>query len=193
MGADPVSISVIAAAAAVQMYGQYRANSAQAQAERANAASYAAQNAQAKMASRRESDIYVTESQMAIGETVTSLNKAGIDLSGSALMKVANMKAQAGREYNAILIGAQLNSNIINMREAQARRTANMLASGTYNGIESLGTILNAGAQIATLKSRPPHGGPYGDGGGNYGTPAEDYDYTPTRFSTSWPGREVGK
>jgi len=136
--------AVAAVGVAVAIYGQRQANSAAAKAERANAAAYDAQRKMNLMSARREADIFSTESRLAIGDVVNSIDLAGIDLEDSSLLKVANMKAQAGREYNAIRAGAQINSSILAMRAAQANRTAAMLGSDLYNGIQSAGTILNA-------------------------------------------------
>lgn len=140
-----VETALFVAAAAIQIYGQRQANEAQANAERLNAAQYAKQQEMAAMASRREADIYSSESQAVIGESVSFFDRAGIDIAGSALMTIANMKEQAGREYRAILIGAQQQSSLIGMKQQQAARNADMLSSGSYNNIQSLGTLLNVG------------------------------------------------
>jgi hypothetical protein len=177
MGMDPMSWAAIGAAA-ISIYGSVTANKAQAEAERKNAAVFNAQQEQNRLAWRREADIYTSESQGAIGETVSLLDKAGVDMTGSALMKVANMKEQAGREYQAIITGAQINSQIIGMRAAQAQQNASLLASDSYNGIQSLGTALNAAANVMSVQSKSTN-----HTGREEFTVASD---NPRSYSSSW-------
>lgn len=175
---------LLAASAGIQIYGQRKANKAQARAEEYNRLAYEAQRRQAAMASRREADIYASESQATIGATVSFMSRAGVDMTGSALMHVANMKEQAGREYRAIQIGAQFNSSLLASRAAQARRNAEILSSSSFNNLQSLGTLLNAGAQGLSMSAKTPgktSDPDIGDWASN----------TPTHSSSSWPGREV--
>jgi hypothetical protein len=144
---------IIAASAGIGIYGQREANKAQAKAENENAESYKQQQLMSIIATRREADIFQRESQMTIGTATNMFARAGIDISGSALMQLAGMKELANREYKAIQISGQINSNILAMRKAQAERVAGILTSSRYNNIQSLGTLLNMGATVASLSS----------------------------------------
>jgi hypothetical protein len=150
MGADPVTIGLFVAAAGVQMYGNHMANSAQAKAERANAAAYAEQKRMSEMASRREADIQMSEGISFVGEQVSAFTKAGINIDGSALMQIARTEMQIQQEQSAILLGSQFKSRMFDAQAKQSLDTAATLRSSQYNMIQNAGIALNAGSQIAS-------------------------------------------
>ena len=139
-------------AAGVAIYGQVRNSKAKAKADRANAAYYREQAKLQQMASRREADIFERESDMFMGTKVSIFAKAGIDLSGTSLMKFAQDKAAVTREAVAIKAGAQTRLQLTQMRaqsaDAAARDTEGAL------GAQVLGTGLQAYANYQTFQQK---------------------------------------
>lgn len=151
MGADPLTLGIVAGGAAVQWYGQKEANKAEARAQRANALEFQAQKKLSEMAARREADIFLDESAAFIGEQVSSLAKSGVQMGASELMVIADSESKASREYAAIQAGAAGRASIFDMQTQQANTAAARLRSSSYNNVQTLGTVLNAGGNYLML------------------------------------------
>lgn len=93
----------LVALAAMQIYGQYSANQAQAEAEEKNQKFFDAQAELARAAGIREENIFLRENAYQRGLQTTSFAGANIDVSsGSALYAQAAAGANALDELNAI-------------------------------------------------------------------------------------------
>lgn len=150
---DPFSAALVIGVGA-QLFGQHQANRAQRRAEEQNAAYYREQKALAELAMRREADIFKADAEVFAGEQVTLLAKAGVDLSGSALMQFANTKMDMSREYVAILKDGAARTRLAELRAQNAQDTADLLGSSSYNTVQTLGTILNASQSYFAYSGR---------------------------------------
>lgn len=144
----------LAAAAAVKIYGQYEANKAQAKAERANAKYYGEQAKLAKQAALRTKAIFDRESDAFVGTQVNMFAKAGVDLSGSALLIISQTKANQQAESNAILIDGNATERLARMRMQSSYATAKTLNSQGYNLLQAGGTVLDAYAMSKGYEER---------------------------------------
>lgn len=126
---------------AIAAYGAYSSSQAQAKAARDNAEAMRQQAQFNAFVSRREADIFRTESTIALGSQLSAIARSGVDLSGSALMSFVSSKAAAERQANAIAIGAAQRQS---MAEAEARSSEKLARNISQAGnIQTLGAILN--------------------------------------------------
>lgn len=146
-------VAALAVGAGLQIYGNIRGNKAAKKAAESNAAMLAEQKRLQEMASRREADIFLTESEAVIGSQVAGLAKAGVDFSGSALAGLISSKGMQHREHAAILAGAEASSKIANMRQRQAMDQADYYGSTGLMLTQTAGTLLNAGVSYMSVKA----------------------------------------
>src|SRR5690606_2906123 len=162
MGADPVTVGLTLGGAAFSFYGQRQAAKAQERAERANAAYHAEQARHAEAQKRRSADIYLRQSTEFLGEQKSLIAKSGVDFTGSVLSKVISSTYAAEKEYLAILREGDMNVKLASMRADAARRNADFLGSSEYSTILTLGTLLNAGGDLAIAGARNKPASPAG-------------------------------
>lgn len=153
--------AIFAIGAALGIYGQLRANQEEAKANDLNALAYQKQKELSALASARELDIFESESAAFLGDQISSFAKAGVDLSGSALMQIAGTKAAITREHAAITMGAERQASIFDIQARQAKAQAKYLRSPEVFLTQSAGSLLNAYASYQAM------GGGTGSGGGS--------------------------
>ena len=146
---------VIGASAAMSIYGQYKANQAQADAEEQNAAFLREQAKFFQRAGDREERIHEQQSKHLFGEQVGAYARGGVDIgSGSALAVLAGSKANAMEEAGAIRSETELRTRLALLRAQQADETAAQLRDPMNNFLQGAGTALGASGNIAALSSR---------------------------------------
>lgn len=150
-----MATGVLVAGAALQTYGQLEANKAQAAAERQNAKFFQMQKEQAERATRRALDIFEDESAAFVGDQISSFVKAGVDISGSALLQIAGTKAAVGREMAAIAQEGKTMATLAGMRADQADSMADRLSSASLRNITLATGVFNAGASYLRTKQTP--------------------------------------
>jgi hypothetical protein len=136
-----VETAIIVGGAAVSAYGASQESKAQERAARANAASYAEQRRMQQVATRKELDNFERESDQFLGETISLFSRAGVDFSGSALMKFVENQVNVESDKAAIKLTGQNNSRLFELRERQALQEARDIRSA--RGVQTLGSILN--------------------------------------------------
>jgi len=134
------------------MYGQWRANQDQADAEAANAAFLREQAAFFAEAGRREELLQDRESKRLFGNQVSAYAAAGVDIgSGSALAVLAESRANAVEETAAIQKETDLRVRLALLRAQQADSTAKNLRSFKNNALQLGGTALGGAANIISM------------------------------------------
>jgi len=152
----------VGAAFAVQAYGIIKGNKDKAKAAKANAAYYELQRQHALREKRRAMDVFKTQSTQFIGQKITSIAKAGVSLSGSALMDLAMDKAAIGREADAIATQADVNARLAGMKASAANKQASSLTNPFNMALQIGGQALNSYAMYKSLNAGSGSGG---DGG----------------------------
>ncbi len=135
---------MMVAGAGMQIVGNFQANAAEAEAERANAAFYREQALLSMKAAEREERLFERESQQFFGSQVNAFAKGGVDMSGSALLKLAGTKQEMANESFNILETGKRNMNLALLRSSQAESNARRLRSVEYNLIQAAGPALSA-------------------------------------------------
>lgn len=111
------------------------------------------QKKQAEAATRRAVDIFEDESEAFIGDQVSSFAKAGVDLSGSALLKVAGTKAAVGRELQAIKKEGETTATLARMRADNSRAEADRLSSDGLAALTIAGGIFQGAAGVTAFNT----------------------------------------
>lgn len=148
------AVVLMGAGMALQMYGQYQANKAQADAEAKNAEFFRMEGKHAEAAARREESIYRQESEEAIGMQTTTFAKAGVDISGSPLMVLAQARSTQMDEISAIKNEGALRARLAYARGEQAQSEADVLRSAKYNLLQMGGTFLTGSGRILSSRSK---------------------------------------
>lgn len=142
----PASMAFMGAGLALNAYGNYMADLAQADAEAQNAGFYREQAAFAREAGDRQQLIFDRESKVLFGEQLSGFAKAGIDTSESS-----NFMAQQiffrSQESFAIERETDMNVRLASLRADQADKTAKDLRRAAP--LRAAGTILGGAGQIA--------------------------------------------
>lgn len=145
-------LALVAAGAAMQMYGQYQANMAQAENERQNAEMYRKQAQMVLEAQWRQESISRTNYAQAVGAQYSAYAKGGVDISGSASSTIAGTIAQGINEISAIRKKGALDYELARMRGVQSDTTAGTLSSSGYNLTQAAATTLSAAAMYQSYK-----------------------------------------
>lgn len=120
--------------------GQIEANKSEAAAHRINAAFMREQSKQALRKSKLEQNAFDIESRQFLGSKISAFAKSGVTMSGSALLKIAESKANISNEFNQIVANGKANAEAYLFKakqmEDEASRVSNMsllqvLATGT--------------------------------------------------------------
>lgn len=138
-------LALIAAGTALQVYGNYRANMDQADAEAKNANFYREQAHNFELATQRELKIHQRESNMLFGRQVGAYASAGVKLSsGSALDVLMYSRKSAIEEDYAIQREGDSRVRLAMLRAEQADQTAASLRDPMNNAMQAAGPILSA-------------------------------------------------
>lgn len=138
-------MALMATGAALQIWGQYSANQAQAEQERQNAAFYDEQAKFAQESALRQSALASQEYEFRKGAQFSAYAKGGVDISGSAAVVLADTLANKVNELNAIKRKGEMEVKLARMRGAQSSDQADMLSSPGYNLLQTSGTLLTLG------------------------------------------------
>lgn len=151
-----MSWPLFAAGVALQVAGQWAANEAQAEAEKANANFYRAQADFAAAAGKREAKLFAKEAAYAKGQQVGTYAFSGVELtSGSALAVMADQSAGALDQLNAIEYKTRMDYLLASSRAQQSNQTASDLTSFTTRFGGAAGTVLTGAASyMNTLQNR---------------------------------------
>ncbi len=174
-----VPVALMAAGTALQIFGQYQANMAQAKQELANAAFYKAQAEFAKESEFRQADIAAKEYEFRKGAQISAYAKGGVDISGSAAGVVSQTLADKVSELTAIKRKGAIEYRLAMSRSKASTSMANTLQSFEYNFLQAGGTALTAAAKASDSW---PKGNTSGGGGGGGNS------YTASAHSTSSGG-----
>jgi hypothetical protein len=147
-----------AAAAAVggsliQLEGQRKADKAEAQAHRENANFQIEQANLIKKASEKEADVFKARGEEFIGEQRSAFAKAGVEMSGSALLQVAQSQRKIKDELGSIREEGLRNANVALNSAAESNRRANALSDPSMQQLQTAGTLLTGfGGAASALK-----------------------------------------
>ena len=141
--------TVAAVGTGVSIYGQVKANSAQAEAERSNAAFYQEQAEFAREAGDRTLKIFEDQAAEFFGKQKTSFAKAGVDISGSPLLALADTQRRAYEEGTALKEDTRMKVREAYLKAGASSDTADRLSSFTTNGLPAIGQVLTTGSQFA--------------------------------------------
>jgi len=159
MGAPAIAVGAMVGFAGTMMESQAQASAdmAAANAERRNAA-FAMEAAEfERQSSLREQEIFKREAALNFGEQVSGFAKAGVDLSGSPLLVLADSKRVAGTELSAIkregefrirraiLQGRESSVNARNLQNSSKGRQIGGLLTGFGGFASSASRIRNTG------------------------------------------------
>ena len=144
---DPFTAAVLIISGGVQIFGKLKANEAEADAQRQNAAFFREQQKLSQAATRREVDIFERESDAFFGSQVSAYAKAGVDLSGSILQSLTQSKQSIKSERSAIIEQGKLKANLAGMRADQALAEAKRAEDSSF--FDVISTIAQTGTAIA--------------------------------------------
>jgi len=148
-----VPIALMAAGTALQLFGNLRANYAQAEAEAQNAAYYEDQANFVKEAMFREGEIAAVNYEARKGAQISAVFRGGADLSGSAAGIVAETIAQKSEELTAIRSKGELDFKLAKLRQRTSENAARELKDPLNNllqGATILTKNLSANAEIGS-------------------------------------------
>lgn len=143
----------------LNIYGQQQENKANRKAARQNAEFYRLQKLQIEKATARKKQIFKKESEMFLGDQLSSYVRAGVDISGSALLNLAQTKREQGQELFAIEQEGQLNSQLAGIRASQSDAQAKYLGSDSLKFLQIGGGLLGAGARHMSMRNPSPSQG----------------------------------
>lgn len=142
-----VPFALMATGTALQVFGQYRANLDQAQAELENEQFYEWQANFAKQAQFRQADLASAQYEFRKGAQLSAYAKGGVDISGSAAGVVAETAAAKIAELNAIKRKGDLEYGLAIARARQSAGRAEQLQSFSYNALQAGTTVLGSAAR----------------------------------------------
>lgn len=143
---------------AANIYGSIKANQAQASAEEANAAFYLEQADYAKKAGERELSIYRDQASEFIGAQKSSFGRAGVELSGSPLLALADTQFRQLKEEKAIQLDTAAKVREATLKSGMAQGNADRLGSFSANFLPAVGQAAVAGASLYGMTRTPGRG-----------------------------------
>lgn len=146
-------MALMAAGTALQMYGTFQANIAQARAERQNRDFYNQQAEFAQEATFREAELSRRNYARARGLQLSAFAKGGVDISGSAASVIAGTFAKEIEEQTAIKRKGDLDYRLARLRGAQSAEKADTLESFGYNFLQGGGSLLTNYASYAKAEA----------------------------------------
>ena len=145
MGA--AAIPLLAAGTVIQAVGQVEAGKAERAAAEANASLSDAEAVEHLRQSKREADIFEKNQAVVFGDQVSSFAKAGVDLSGSALLVLANTKLDIKQEAGEIRRRGERESALIRAGADVERSNAKRFERAGQAG--AIGSLLTGAGGIA--------------------------------------------
>ena len=148
-----VPFVLMAAGTALQVYGNYQANMAQAKAELLNAEFYKQQADFVKQAEFRQSAITAAEYEYKRGAQVSAYAKGNVAIGGSVSGVLAESLARKVDELTAIKQKGDLEYTLASARAKQSAEMADRLQSFGYNLTQAGTTTLTNAATYAAKTS----------------------------------------
>jgi hypothetical protein len=133
---------LMAAGTALQVFGQYQANQAQAKAELQNAAFYKDQADFAFASGIRQAELARRSYTFDRGAKTGAYARGGVDLSGSAAITISESVSQMYGELSAIKNKQEIETKLALMRSRNASDAAATLQDPLYNLTQAGGTAL---------------------------------------------------
>lgn len=149
-----VPMALFAVATGLQVFGQWQANLAQAQAERDNAAWLMEQAQFAQEAGEREALILQNEGKQLLGEQAGTFLANGVELTGSALDVLDTTRNQIGLELDAIKRNTQMQVREATLKAASANFTSAQLSSPMNNLLQASGTVASNAGTMLSMQAR---------------------------------------
>jgi hypothetical protein len=150
MGVE-TAILLAAAGGGIKAFGQVQANMQEAQAEKQNAAFYKEQADLSLKISKKDQQIFEKESDQFFGSQVSAFAKAGVDISGSALLKLVDTKLQTSNESAQIVSNGKRQAQSYLFASNQASSRAKRLGSLEHNLLQVAGTGLSTAGNIINM------------------------------------------
>jgi hypothetical protein len=125
------------------IFGGMQANDAEASAEMQNALAYEQQAELSLHIAEHDQHIFDLESEQFLGSQISAFAKSGVDMSGSALIKLASTKQQISNESNQIIESGKRKAASFQFQADQARQRA--------DAIKSTSLLQTAGSVFSTL------------------------------------------
>jgi len=124
-----------------------RRNAAQRKALKGTAALRDKQAKEVVRQTRRESNIFKRKGEVVMGDQVSKFAKAGVDLSGSALLVLSNTRRELETERRELERKGLAEADLLRQGASSLRTQAKRVKrAGT---MEAFGTVLGTGGQIA--------------------------------------------
>lgn len=142
---------VVAAVAGVGLavYGQVKANQAQADAANQNAAYYNEQANFSQQVEKREEDVFYNRSNRTIAQQQSAYTGAGVAASGSALAVAEDQYLRQAKEASAIKMMGGQKTLMATTQAGVAGQLGATYGSTGYNAVGVGGTVLSGIGQIA--------------------------------------------
>lgn len=151
MGA--VGVGAIIAGTAIDAYGRYKANQAQADADEQNAAFYREQADFAQKAGDREINVYEDEANQFEGSQKSSYARGGVELSGSPLLAFGDTKFREMQQVDAIKQKTAQSVLEASLRGTSAQNSADSLNSFAGQALPLAGTLLTGLSNAAVVSA----------------------------------------
>ena len=104
----------------IQAHGKRKASKAQAAAEKKNQAFLRLQADATEKTARREAELFERQGEELIGQQTSLFAKAGVDMSGSALLKISETQKRLKSEVRAILSSGRRSSEFAALKSDAA-------------------------------------------------------------------------
>lgn len=156
-------VGLLAYGAIVQEEGRKKSLRDQAAVEDANALFFAEQQEFVEISGRREIGIFDDQAESFIGDKISMIAQAGVDLSGNLLSVLANESQKIASEHNAILLQNEFKSRLAEQRVINAQETARRLRESADDNSSFFGSLLGIGGQVTLAQASSSGGRP--DGG----------------------------
>jgi hypothetical protein len=145
---DPLTIGLLVGGTALQIAGRRKARRAEQQAHEQNAAFFRKQQLWAEEALTANLDIFDRQSKQFSGKQLRGIAKAGVDMSGSALLLFTQTKGAMGRERVSMVKAGQRNIELAGMKADQSMQAAKTLKKDEMfdllgAGLGFAGSLLN--------------------------------------------------
>ena len=140
---EPVTMAIIGTAA-LEIYGNYKANSDEAKAHRENAA-HAEQIAEYNaMATERELEVYASQFKRRQAATSLAYGASGVEQSGSVLDQLAFSNQVATQEMSDIALKGQMAVDEVHFQADRSNAAADAASDPLNNLLQAGGTALTA-------------------------------------------------
>lgn len=142
------ALAATIAGGALKTYGNIKANQAQAEAERANAAFYQEQAQFARESTARALEIYQDDAEDFRGKQVGAIAAGGLQMTGSALAILADTELKKVRESDAIIRDGKFKEREAFLKAGASIEQAERLSGFTANVLPAISTAAEVGVSI---------------------------------------------